>query len=51
MTASFGVGQMIGPLFAGVIAEHAGGFLIPSLTAALGLLVAAGLTWRSSRPS
>jgi len=51
MTASFGIGQMVGPLFAGVVAERAGGFLIPSLTAALGLLVAAGLTWRPSRPS
>jgi len=51
MTASFGVGQMAGPLFAGIVAEHAGGFLIPSLTAAGGLLVSALLTFRPSRPS
>ncbi|MGE5567282.1 MAG: YbfB/YjiJ family MFS transporter [Parcubacteria group bacterium] len=50
MTASFGVGQMVGPLFAGVVAEHAGGFLIPSLTAALGLVVAAVLTFKSPSP-
>jgi len=49
MTASFGVGQMIGPLFAGLVAERAGGFLIPSLTASGGLLVAALLTFRRTR--
>jgi predicted MFS family arabinose efflux permease len=50
MTASFGIGQMVGPLFAGVIAERAGGFLIPSLTAALGLVVAAMLTFKTAHP-
>jgi hypothetical protein len=51
MTAAFGLGQMIGPGFAGIVHDIAGGFLVPSLTAALALLVAAGLvvdrrTWR-----
>lgn len=51
MTASFGVGQMAGPLFAGVLAERTGSFLIPSIVAAAGLMVAAALTFRASRPS
>ena len=51
MTAAFGLGQMIGPLFAGLVAQRAGGFLIPSLTAAGALVVAALLTWRPIRPS
>lgn len=54
MTAAFGLGQMIGPGFAGIVHDIAGGFLVPSLTAALALLVAAGLvvdrrTWRGRR--
>jgi predicted MFS family arabinose efflux permease len=51
MTAAFGLGQMVGPLFAGLVAERSGSFLIPSLVAAGGLMLAAGLTWRPSRPS
>ena len=48
MTASFGLGQMVGPLFAGVLAERTGSFVAPSIVAAVGLLVAAGLTFRPS---
>jgi len=48
MTAAFGLGQMAGPLFAGLVAEQTGSFLIPSLVAAGGLLIAAMLTWRPS---
>ena len=33
MTASFGVGQILGPTFAGLVADMGGGFLIPSLAA------------------
>jgi predicted MFS family arabinose efflux permease len=51
MTAAFGLGQMIGPLFAGLVAERSGSFLIPSLVAAGGLVLAAVLTWGPSRPS
>jgi cyanate permease len=46
MTAAFGLGQMAGPLFAGLVADHTGSFLVPSLVAAAGLVVAAGLTAR-----
>jgi len=50
MTAAFGLGQMVGPLFAGLLANRSGSFLIPSLVAAGGLVLAAGLTWRPSPP-
>jgi predicted MFS family arabinose efflux permease len=43
MTAAFGLGQMIGPTFAGVAYDLDGSFLAPSLVAALALLLAAGL--------
>jgi predicted MFS family arabinose efflux permease len=43
MTASFGLGQMIGPSFAGFAYDLGDSFLVPSLTAALALVVAAGL--------
>ncbi len=51
MTAAFGLGQMAGPLFAGLVADRTGSFLIPSLVAAGGLVAAAMLTARPSRPS
>ena len=43
MTAAFGLGQMIGPTFAGVVHDLGGGFTAPSLAAAAALVVAAGL--------
>lgn len=43
MTASFGVGQIVGPIVAGVVADRTGSFTAPSLLAALVLLVAAVL--------
>jgi len=46
MTASFGLGQMIGPTFAGYAFRLGDSFLVPSMTAALALLVAAALTVR-----
>jgi len=46
MTASFGLGQMVGPTFAGYAFRLGDSFLVPSLTAALALLVAAALTVR-----
>ena len=46
MTASFGLGQMVGPTFAGYAYAIADSFRIPTLTAAAALLVAAALTFR-----
>lgn len=41
MTVSFGIGQIIGPGFAGWLADWTGSYLIPSLTASGALLLAA----------
>ncbi len=43
MTVAFGLGQMIGPTFAGVVYDLSGSLLVPSLVAALALVVAAAL--------
>lgn len=43
MTGIFGIGQMIGPAFAGYIADITGTFTVPTLIAAAALVVAAGL--------
>lgn len=43
MTAAFGLGQMVGPTFAGVTYGFGDSFLLPSLVATAALLVAAGL--------
>jgi len=43
MTAAFGLGQMIGPSFAGLLYDFASSFCLPSLAAAAALVVAAGL--------
>jgi predicted MFS family arabinose efflux permease len=44
MTASFGLGQIVGPTVAGVLHDATGSFLVPSLWAVGALLVAALLT-------
>jgi predicted MFS family arabinose efflux permease len=41
MTAAFGLGQIVGPTFAGVVYDATGSFLMPSLTAVSALLVGA----------
>lgn len=43
MTGAFGLGQIIGPYFAGVVSDWLGNFTVPSIVAAAALLVAAGL--------
>jgi predicted MFS family arabinose efflux permease len=50
MTACFGVGQMIGPAFAGVLHDATGSFLVPSMAAA-GALVLGALFALSARSS
>jgi predicted MFS family arabinose efflux permease len=48
MTASFGLGQIIGPIFAGWVHDMTGTFLMPSVAAAGALVLAALLVWRFS---
>jgi predicted MFS family arabinose efflux permease len=43
MTSAFGLGQILGPSFAGFAYDHLNSFAIPSLTAAAALAVAAAL--------
>jgi predicted MFS family arabinose efflux permease len=43
MTGAFGLGQIVGPLFAGIASDHLGSFTAPSIVAALALGVAAVL--------
>ncbi|MBC7789421.1 MAG: YbfB/YjiJ family MFS transporter [Anaerolineae bacterium] len=43
MTASFGLGQILGPAFAGFVHDLTGSFLVPSLAAVGALIVAATL--------
>jgi predicted MFS family arabinose efflux permease len=46
MTASFGLGQIIGPIFAGWVHDFTGTFLLPSIAAAALLVLSAVLVWR-----
>lgn len=49
MTVAFGIGQIVGPTFAGVVRDASGSFLVPSLTAVGALLAAALLVIMISR--
>jgi len=40
MTAAFGVGQIVGPVIAGYLADWSGNFVLPSIAASLVLIVA-----------
>jgi len=51
MSIAFGLGQMIGPTFAGYAHEIFGSFVVPSLTASVGLIIAAGLVVFIKEPS
>jgi predicted MFS family arabinose efflux permease len=52
-TASYGVGQILGPLFAAPLAQRTGAFTVPLLVAAvalaLGALLFAWVWWRARR--
>jgi MFS family permease len=48
MTASFGGGQMVGPLLAGLLSERLGDYRVASLIAAAALMAAAALSIRTS---
>jgi predicted MFS family arabinose efflux permease len=43
MTTAFGMGQIIGPGVAGILSDRFGSFAMPSATAVVALLIAAGL--------
>jgi predicted MFS family arabinose efflux permease len=49
MTASFSAGQILGPLFAGILYDRTGSLSAPSLAAAAGLVIAGALTFRGGR--
>lgn len=43
MTSAFGIGQIVGPYFAGIVSDWLGSFTVPSIAAAAALLIAAVL--------
>lgn len=45
MTASFGIGQILGPIVAGIAADSTGDFFVPSLAAAVALILSAVIAW------
>lgn len=47
MTAAFGLGQIVGPVVAGIVADWTGGFFWPSALAALALAISAWLALSS----
>jgi predicted MFS family arabinose efflux permease len=49
MTASFGLGQVIGPLFAGMVADRTGNLSLPSLVASAALIAGAAMVFRRLR--
>jgi predicted MFS family arabinose efflux permease len=51
MTAAFGVGQILGPIVAGFLAQWSGSFFVPSITAAAVLVASAGLVWSARKPA
>ena len=46
MTAIFGIGQILGPVFAGWASDATGGYTVASLVASFGLVMAAVVAWR-----
>jgi predicted MFS family arabinose efflux permease len=51
MTAVFGVGQIVGPLVAGWLLDLTGSFLLPSIAAAITLVIGAALVARFTVPA
>lgn len=49
MTAAFGLGQIVGPSFAGAVSDRLGSFTVPSVAAAVALLIAGALALKSRR--
>ncbi|BCH34225.1 MFS transporter [Mesorhizobium sp. L-8-10] len=47
MTGAFGIGQIIGPILAGIAADWTGSFFAPSLGAAAALLLSGVIGWSS----
>ncbi len=45
MTASFGVGQIIGPIVAGLLAHQTGSYFVASMAASAALILAAAIAW------
>ncbi|SDA59814.1 YbfB/YjiJ family MFS transporter [Mesorhizobium qingshengii] len=51
MTASFGLGQIIGPIAAGLLAQMSGDFFLASIVAAGALVVSGAITWSAAPKS
>ncbi|PZV35447.1 YbfB/YjiJ family MFS transporter [Mesorhizobium kowhaii] len=51
MTASFGLGQIIGPVAAGLLAQASGDFFLASITAAAMLVVSGAIIWSAAPKS
>lgn len=51
MTASFGLGQIIGPAAAGLLAQASGDFFLASITAAAMLVVSGAIIWSAAPKS
>jgi cyanate permease len=49
MTVAFSIGQIIGPSFAGHLRDATGSYALPTIFAAIALLLATALTARRSR--
>ncbi|MBZ9906329.1 YbfB/YjiJ family MFS transporter [Mesorhizobium sp. BR115XR7A] len=51
MTASFGLGQIVGPIAAGLLAQASGDFFLASIVAAAVLVVSGAITWSAAPKS